>query len=52
MYSFLKEQNTRPPVFSVYTAEELWTEPHIAKQMLRPVQDLRPESQGLFSQFL
>lgn len=34
MYSFLKEQNTRPPVFSVYTAKELWTEPHIAKQML------------------
>ena len=34
MYSFLKEQNTRPAVFSVYTAEELWTDPHIAEQML------------------
>lgn len=44
MYSTLKELNTRPPLFSVYTAEELWTDPHIAKQMLAfhldPDQDL------------
>lgn len=34
MYSFLKEQTTRPPVFSAYTAKELWTDPHLAEQML------------------
>ena len=34
MYSFLKEQNTRPPLFSAYTVEELWTDPHVAQQML------------------
>ena len=34
MFSFLKEQTTRPPLFSAYTAEELWTDPHVAKQML------------------
>ncbi len=35
MYSFLQEQNTRPPIFSAYTADQLWTDPHIAKQMLK-----------------
>lgn len=44
MYSTLRELNTPPPLFSVYTAEELWTDPHIAKQMLAyhldPDQDL------------
>ncbi len=44
MFSFLKEQNRRPPLFSAYTAEELWTEPHVAQQMLThhldPDQDL------------
>ena len=34
MYSFLKEQNSRPPLFSAYTTEELWTDPHVAQQML------------------
>ena len=34
MYPFLKEQNRRPPLFSAYTAEELWTDPHVAQQML------------------
>ena len=34
MYSFLKEQNARPPLFSAYTVEELWTDPHVAQQML------------------
>ena len=44
MFSFLKEQNSRPPLFSAYTAEELWTDPHVASQMLThhldPDQDL------------
>lgn len=51
MYSFLKEQNTRPPVFSVYTADQLWTEPHIAEQMLayhlNPDLDLASRNHGL-----
>jgi SAM-dependent methyltransferase len=34
MYSILEKQNTRPPLFSAYTAEELWTDSHIARQML------------------
>ncbi len=34
MYSFLEKQNTRPPLFSAYTVEELWTDPHVAQQML------------------
>ena len=34
MFPFLVEQNTRPPLFSAYTAEELWTESHVARQML------------------
>ena len=44
MYSFLVEQNTRPPLFSAYTADKLWTDPHVAQQMLAfhldPDQDL------------
>jgi len=44
MYEQLKRQNTRPPLFSAYTAEELWTDPHVARQMLAfhldPDQDL------------
>jgi SAM-dependent methyltransferase len=44
MFSTLSEHTTRPPVFSVYTAEELWTDPHLAQQMLKfhldPAQDL------------
>jgi SAM-dependent methyltransferase len=44
VFSFLAEQNRRPPLFSVHTAEELWTDPHIAEQMLSfhldPDQDL------------
>lgn len=44
MYSTLKELNTRPPLFSAYTAQELWTDPHVANQMLAfhldPEQDL------------
>jgi len=34
MFSFLVKQNTRPPPFSTYTAEELWTDSHVARQML------------------
>ncbi len=34
MYTQLTEIHRRPDVFSAYTAEKLWTEPHIAKQML------------------
>jgi SAM-dependent methyltransferase len=44
MYSILAEHSRRPPPFSVYTAEELWTDPHMAEQMLAfhldPDQDL------------
>jgi SAM-dependent methyltransferase len=44
MYSILAEYARRPPLFSVYTAEELWTDPHLAHQMLAfhldPDQDL------------
>ncbi|MGD8868153.1 MAG: methyltransferase domain-containing protein, partial [Gemmatimonadales bacterium] len=44
MYSILAEYTGRPPLFSVYTAEELWTDPHLAQQMLAfhldPDQDL------------
>jgi len=44
VFSFLSEQSRRPPLFSAYTAEELWTEPHVAEQMLRfhldPDQDI------------
>jgi len=34
MYNKLKEINTRPKVFQYYTAEELWTNDHTARQML------------------
>ncbi len=34
MYALLREQNTRPLPFSTYTADELWTDPHLARQML------------------
>jgi 2-polyprenyl-3-methyl-5-hydroxy-6-metoxy-1,4-benzoquinol methylase len=44
MFSILSEHSRRPPLFSVYTAEELWTDPHLAEQMLAfhidPSQDL------------
>jgi SAM-dependent methyltransferase len=33
-FSFLSAQNRRPAPFSTYTAQELWTDPHIAEQML------------------
>ncbi|MEJ2206988.1 MAG: class I SAM-dependent methyltransferase [Gemmatimonadota bacterium] len=34
MYDFLTQHCTRPEPHSVYTAEELWTDPHVASQML------------------
>lgn len=34
MFKELKEINTRPGLFQHYTAEELWTNEHTAKQML------------------
>jgi len=34
MFKELKEINTRPKPFEFYTAEELWTNEHTAKQML------------------
>ncbi len=34
MYKQLNQATHRPVVWSSYTAETLWTEPHIAKQML------------------
>ncbi len=44
MYSILTEHSRRPPLFAVHTAEELWTDPHLANQMLAfhldPDQDL------------
>jgi SAM-dependent methyltransferase len=44
MYSTFVEHTRRPPLFSVYTGEELWTDPHLARQMLAfhldPDQDL------------
>jgi SAM-dependent methyltransferase len=46
MFSALFEHTHRPPLFSVYTAEELWTDPHLAEQML--VFHLDPD-QGLAS---
>lgn len=33
-YAELKKLSERPGVFSVYTAETLWTDPHLAKMML------------------
>ncbi|PLX80287.1 MAG: class I SAM-dependent methyltransferase [Desulfuromonas sp.] len=35
MFEELIDINKRPACFSIYTAEELWTEPYTAKQMLR-----------------
>ncbi len=35
MYAELKRLSERPEVFSVYTAETLWTDPHLAKRMLQ-----------------
>ena len=35
MYKELIDINHRPACFSTYTAEELWTEPYTAQQMLR-----------------
>lgn len=35
MYKELAEMHRRPEVFSTYTADTLWTQPHIAEQMLR-----------------
>jgi SAM-dependent methyltransferase len=44
MFSTLAEHCRRPRPFSRYTAEELWTDPHLARQMLAyhldPEQDL------------
>lgn len=34
MYDFLEQHCTRPEPHSVYTAEDLWTDPNIARQML------------------
>jgi SAM-dependent methyltransferase len=34
LFDFLSDQNRRPAPFSRYTAEELWTDPHVADQML------------------
>ena len=34
MYEFLKDIARRPEPFSRYTAAELWTRPHLARQML------------------
>ena len=35
MYKDLKEINTRPKPFQFYTADELWTNEHTSKQMLK-----------------
>jgi len=35
MFQELIDINQRPACFSIYTAEELWTEPYTAEQMLR-----------------
>ena len=35
MYEQLKRINERPLPFSIYTADTLWTDPHIAQQMLK-----------------
>ena len=34
MYELLHEMLQRPEPFSRYTAKELWTRPHLARQML------------------
>lgn len=33
-YTDLKNLSSRPPVFSVYSAKTLWTDPHLSKMML------------------
>jgi len=35
MFEELIEMNQRPACFAIYTAEELWTNPHTAEQMLQ-----------------
>lgn len=35
MFSQLEQFSTRPAAFSVYTADQLWTDPHTASQMLK-----------------
>jgi len=44
VFSTIADHCRRPPPFSRYTAEELWTDPHVARQMLKyhldPDQDL------------
>ena len=35
MYEFLQDISRRPEPFSRYTASELWTRPHLARQMLQ-----------------
>lgn len=35
MFEELSEIHRKPDLFSVYTAETLWTEPHLAQQMLK-----------------
>lgn len=35
MYELLKDISRRPEPFSRYTAKELWTRPHLARQMLQ-----------------
>ncbi len=35
MYKELAKISARPGVFSIYTADTLWTQPHLATQMLR-----------------
>ena len=52
-FSMLVEHSRRPPPFSVYTAEELWTGSHLAEQMLTfhldPDQDLASRNQGFIN---
>ncbi len=35
MYAKLKKLSERPDAFSIYTANTLWTDPHLAEQMLQ-----------------
>ena len=34
MFDELKDINSKPEPFEFYSAEDLWTDPHIAKKML------------------
>ncbi len=43
MYDLLKDISTRPTLFSKYTVPDLWTRPHLAKQML--VNHLDPDGE-------